>query len=228
MVSETSEDALVMLNTTLTLQKMAQDSRMETVLNTECQKIIEDNSLVWNRKINKRKIDFWHCLQNGAKAELYDEWLTESPNYLPLKYRPKINENDTEILLEIKSNQAQEKYVQDIKLMQHYSKQHEVKVRNNDSEMAELVEEWTDSEKHRRGIIKIWEEKCRQNAQYSQQLWTKRSEFLQKKKMEDENDNAFRFVTEEQETLIKERSLMKRSRFKIRRKVKNTKTHEDC
>ena len=61
-VAETSEDTQVMIHTTLELQMMAQKSRKEAVLKEECGKVIQDNSLTWNSKLNERKLAYWHGL----------------------------------------------------------------------------------------------------------------------------------------------------------------------
>ena len=66
------------------------------MIEKKCYQIIEENAIIWKERMNQRKIVHWHCLQNAAKAQLYNDWVTESPDYLPLKYRPKINENDSD------------------------------------------------------------------------------------------------------------------------------------
>ena len=178
--------------------------------------IIAENAITWRLKLNQRKISYWHCLQNAAKAELYNDWLTESPDYLPLKYRPKINESDSDFLLQMKSEEAHQKYIDDIDLMYEYSYQHEEKILEIEADVKTVIEEWTASEEEISCIQQIWTAEVKKNEKIFQQLWKKRLDFLLKKKREEEEEDDTRFINEEQEKEIKKRSNLKRNRFKIR------------
>ena len=178
--------------------------------------IIAENAITWRLKLNQRKISYWHCLQNAAKAELYNDWLTESPDYLPLKYRPKINESDSDFLLQMKSEEAHQKYIDDIDLMYEYSYQHEEKILEIEADVKTVIEEWTASEEEISCIQQIWTAEVKKNEKISQQLWKRRLDFLLKKKREEEEHDDTRFINEEQEKEIKKRSHLKRNRFKIR------------
>ena len=218
MIVETKNNTDLIAESTYLIQTEVISKREEKETEMECQRIKEENLIIWKEKMNRRKIRYWHCLQNAAKAQLYESWLEESPNYLPLKYRPKINENDSELLLTMKSEEAQRKYEEDIDLMYHYSNHHEEEVLKIESEMTALIDGWTESETHKSGTLEIWRKETLQNEKISKQLWDKRRHFLEKKKLEEEREEDTRFVNEEQAKAIEERSYLKRNRFKISRR----------
>ena len=166
--------------------------------------------------MNQRKISYWHCLQNASKAELYKDWQTNSPDYLPLKYRPKVNATDSDLILLLKSEEAEQKYADEIDIMRHYSRQHEERVLEIDEEIKTDIDGWSFSEEEQSCLLELWSAETRKNEIISQQLWDKRLDFLTKKKKEEEEMQNVRFIDEEQEVMMQKRSYLKRNRFKIR------------
>ncbi|MCP4458234.1 MAG: hypothetical protein GY816_09465 [Cytophagales bacterium] len=221
MLQETRQNTESLVESSRLLQQEARFDRRENIIKEECRKVIAANIIVWKEKMNERKISFWHYLQNAAKAELYEMWLLDSPDYLPLKYRPKINEKDSDMLLQMKSEEAQQKYTDDIDLMCEYSQQHEERVQKIDSEIKNLINEWTFSEEENSGILEIWAAEVKNNEQISYQLWNKRSNFLLKKKREEEENDSTRFIDDKKETEMKRMSYLKKNRFKMRKKHAN-------
>ena len=196
--------------------------RREDTIEKRCHEIIAENAITWKLKLNQRKISYWHCLQDSAKAEQYNNWLTESPDYLPLKYRPKINETDSDFLLQMKSEKAHQKYINDLDLIYEYLYQHEEKIPEIEADVKTVIEEWTLGEEENSCIQDIWTAEVKKNEKISQQLWKKRSDFLLKKKREEEERADTRFIDEEKEKEITKKSHLKRNRFKIRWKNKRS------
>lgn len=216
MLEKTKQNTELIIKHSRLLQQETRMDRREDMIEKRSHDIIAENAITWRLKLNQRKISYWHCLQNAAKAELYNDWLTESPDYLPLKYRPKINESDSDFLLQMKSEEAHQKYINDIDLMYEYSYQHEEKILEIEDDVKTVIEEWTTSEEEISCIQQIWTAEVKKNEKISQQLWKKRLDFLLKKKREEEEQDDTRFINEEQEKEIKRRSHLKRNRFKIR------------
>lgn len=149
-----------------------------------------ENQVIWKSTMNKRKQCYWHALQNRRKAELYESWRTESPNYLPLKYRPKVNNHDCEESTNQKIDIARQQYIDDIGLMQHYSQTHSSRMQLLDTEFSELLSRTTGDEDIKQQLIKMWFQEASINEAISEQLWIKRQDFLSRKKEEDEATNS--------------------------------------
>ena len=46
-------------------------------------------SLQWTQSMNQRKKSYSNFVKNYRKAQLYKDWIESSPDFLPLKYKPK-------------------------------------------------------------------------------------------------------------------------------------------
>ena len=144
--------------------------------------------------MSARKIGYWHCIQNFSKAQLYDEWCKSCPEFLPLKYRPKINPTDPPMVLEKKIEEAATRYRDDIELMYQYALDHEYKVNETDSYMTQAIQDMTDSEACQSHLQNMWREEAAANEQLSRDLWDKRKKFLETKKAEEEEQNNYQTV----------------------------------
>ena len=153
------------------------DQRNEKI-EKKCKQIIAENSIIWKKRMNQRKISYWHCLQNASKAELYKDWQTNSPDYLPLKYRPKVNATDSDLILLMKSEEAEQKYADEIDTMLHYSHQHEERVLEIDEEVKTDIDGWSFSEEEQSCLLDLWTAETRKNEIISQHLWDKSLDFL--------------------------------------------------
>ena len=193
--------------------QMCNDKTNQIIIE-ECLRIKEGNSVIWKETMNERKKSFWHGTQNFGKAKLYTGWIEDSPEYLPLKYRPKVNTSDSQITIDQKVILAKIKYRDEIKLLYQYSEDHDLKVLEVDSHMNEIIENITSSELHRNVLLQMWAEETEINENISRQLWTKRLEFLKRKKEEEEASGTSRTIDENSQIP----QIKKRDKFKNRRK----------
>ena len=88
--------------------------------NNDANEFKENNSVFWSDTLNKRKKSYCKCLQNERKSKLYEKWIEDYPQYLPLKYRPRLNPSDSPVLVQQKLASSRQKYVDDIDLMKRY------------------------------------------------------------------------------------------------------------
>ena len=219
-LKETKNNTDSIIEKSSRLQKEIRFDQRNEKIEKKCKQIIAENSIIWKKRMNQRKISYWHCLQNALKAELYKDWQTNSPDYLPLKYRPKVNATDSDLILLMKSEEAEQKYADEIDTMLHYSHQHEERVLEIDEEVKTDIDGWSFSEEEQSCLLDLWTAEARKNETISQHLWDKRLDFLTKKKIEEEEMQNVRFINEEQEIMIQKRSYLKRNRFKIRNNEK--------
>ena len=157
--------------------------------------IKDEHQVVWNDAMNKRKQSYWHSLQNQCKAALYEQWINESPQFLPLKYRPRVNPSDCQETVEQKVKLAEKQYRDDVNLMRHYEEIHAMRVSSADEHIQHILES-VDCEETRNLTAKLWNEEVQKNEAISQQLWKKRKAFLVKKKHEDEANGCHQTQTE--------------------------------
>ena len=162
--------------------------KRENILLDRCQKFKSQNSLRWNDNLNKRKQGYWNFIKNQKKSELYDIWRAETPNYLPLKYRPKRVNDEIPEYTQSRITEAKLKYGNEIIIMKAYAKNHQRKYKDLDQSMMEIIYDLTDNDEERRKLIEIWEKDVRKQEEHSNQLWFKKEKFLKDKKHEDQQN----------------------------------------
>jgi len=160
------------------LQECAQEKKDENSIIRNARKFKSANSVVWSDTMNARKKSYWKYIQNLEKSRLYTNWIKEDADYLPLKYRPKINASDAAVLIEQKTNQAALSYRADISLMRHYTERHKRKTEALDKILIEQAESQGLDECTIEEITQMWEEEVKHNENISEQLWKKRECFL--------------------------------------------------
>lgn len=175
-----------------TKRKHSDDSRIKSA-----RKFKSENTVLWSETMNARKKSYWRYFQNLKKSRLYDNWISECPEYLPLKYRPKINASDCGMLKERKMGQAFLRYKEDITLMECYTERHKIKTETLDNIIRERAEYlgldgFTITE-----IALMWEEEAEHNQSISEQLWKKRESFLIRKKEEDMTNVGINYVCQQ-------------------------------
>ena len=195
-LSDTTTATKKIEETCETLQSEIRADRRMQQIEQECKSCIEGYAVPWRELLHLRAISYWHCLQNYSKAELYGEWLENSPEYLPLKYRPKVNSSDSQLAMEQKLKAAEQRYRDDIKLMYSYSEEHEEKVDGLDRRAQLLIEEMAESDDHGTILQQFWYEQTTINALKSKRLWIRRHDFLSKKKEEEEMKGDYKTLNE--------------------------------
>ena len=118
----------------------------------------KDNQILWSDTMNARKRSFWKYMQNKSKEELYRSWIQESPEYLPLKYRPRVNPTDDEKVIQQKITSSRQKYAEDITLMASYAEGHAQKTASLDTVIAEEAHRLEIDEVTRQEISTLWKE----------------------------------------------------------------------
>ena len=162
--------------------------KRDNILLDKCRKFKSQNSLCWNDTLNKRKQGYWNFVKNQKKAELYDIWRTDTPNYLPLKYRPKRLENEIPQYTQSRITEAKLKYNNDITIMKAYATNHEQKYKNLDKSMMKIIFDLTHYDDERNKLMEMWENDTRKQEEHSNQLWFKKEKFLKDKKHEDQQN----------------------------------------
>ena len=179
------------------IQQQLEKNQEKKMTEKMCEQLIQGHEISWTRLVNNRAISYWHGLQNYEKARLYREWIEFCPDYLPLKYRPRVNESDNELAIDQKLAAAMTRYQDDIALMTTYSEQHEEKVEEYEREAETLIEEMAEGQEDIvSALTDIWRDRCAINMAKSRQLWQKREDFLNKKKFEEEANNNCQTVDE--------------------------------
>ena len=197
-LKEIKENTVVLTNIVQELESHASNTTFNQILNDECQKLKKENSVKWRDIMNRRKKSYWHCLQNFKKADLYSNWVQESPSYLPLKYRVKVNSSDSETATQHKIEAAKSRYRGDIELMYQYSSEHEENANNADECAHTLIHDMTKSETHRTILRNYWEEEVVMNENISTQIWEKRHNFLVSRKNDEEQEKGHLFLADNQ------------------------------
>ena len=179
-----------LVTTVKRLEEKIDESASKTRTREAANNIRNEHQVIWKSTMNKRKQCYWHALQNRNKATLYESWRTDSPNFLPLKYRPKVNNDDCEESTKQKITIAQQQYTADIELMRHYSHTHNSRVQILDNDFVELLARTTEDEEVQQTLNQMWFQEASTNEAISEQLWVKRQNFLSKKKEEEEASNS--------------------------------------
>ena len=162
--------------------------KRENILSEKCRKIKSQNSLLWNDTLNKRKQAYWNFVKNQKKSDLYNIWRTETPNYLPLKYRPKRIENEITEYTQSRITEAKLKYNNEISIMKAYATHHQQKYNDLDHSMTKIINSLTPYDDERHKLIEMWDNDIRKQEDHSNQVWFKKEKFLKDKKHEDQQN----------------------------------------
>ena len=177
--SESSKLALDVANILMKEKK-------QQVLKDECRAIKSDIILDWDSNLKSRNKFFRNFVKNNRKAQLYDDWATKSPNYIPFKHRPKRIPGEMEKHRTARIEEAKRKYSTERELLKGYAQSHLDKVKEIDKRTAELFRSKVDNDHQYSLLIEQWEKETRKDESRAQLLWTRNENFLKKKKHEDE------------------------------------------
>ena len=186
--------------------------KRKNMVKENCQKIKQNLSLIWQETLNTRKQACWNSIQNYEKANLYEEWTNKSPNFIPLKYRPKRIENELPEVTRRRISEAKLKYRNDIDNMRTYAQRHIDKTEEMDDRIALLIEKSSEKEEERNMLNDWWSNDVERNSTISLQLWQKRKKFLVFKKNEEELNGNQQLTDRPWQKTIKSRYLVKNKR----------------
>ena len=188
LVADSSLTAQSITNLDIKVESMADEltelsahwmsDKYDAIVTKQCQELKNSISTEWQDCLNKRKIRYWHFLQNSSKAVLYEEWMSESPSYIPLKFRPKYLCNETEKATVQRINVARERYKGEVKILKCYAESHRLKYEEIDDNFFSKLSTATQSPQHLKLLKQWWLEDINRNITISQQLWNKRRHFL--------------------------------------------------
>ena len=142
-------------------------------------------SLQWTQSMNQRKKSYSNFVKNYKKAQLYKGWIESSPDFLPLKYKPKRVPGEIPSYTTAKIAEAKQRYVNDVNLMLEYSKIHQARVRKIDKTMLDLIKDSCTNEDETTTLGQIWTDETSEQEMRAAQAWLKTERFLTKKKHED-------------------------------------------
>lgn len=168
------------------ISDMLLKEKRSSITRENCIALKRTISLLWADSLNKRKQSFWHHLQNRSKADLYTAWIGTSPEYLPLKFRPKNIPGEIEVAKNNRIAEAKLSYTNSVATMRAYAQKHQESYEELDTMILSRINTMTGSHEEKDLLIKWWQEDTGKNEMISLQLWQKHESFLSTKKNDDE------------------------------------------
>ena len=132
--------------------------------------------------MNQRKKFYSNFVKNYRKHKLYKNWLESSPDFLPVKYKPKRVPGEIPSLTELKINEAKQRYTNEVNLMLEYSKIHQARVAAVDQEINELLKNSCQSEEETNILQEWWRDETAEQENKMAQAWLKTERFSTEKK----------------------------------------------
>ena len=171
------------------LTDMIITEKKKSDLRGQCTRIKRNICLQWTHSLNERKKHYNNFVKNYKKHGLYKDWMESSPDFLPLKYKPKRVPGEISSHTEAKISEAKQRYQNDVTLMLDYSKVHQSKVTKVDQGATQLIRDSCETEEQIQTLQEMWRDEISEQESRAAQAWTKTERFLCKKKHEDEVRN---------------------------------------
>ena len=159
--------------------------KKEKALQTKCARIKRNLSIQWTQALVERKKHYSNFVKNYKKNQLYTNWIKSSPNFLPLKYKPKRIPGETLEHTDARINEARQRYRNDVALMLNYAKVHQSRVSAIDEEMKKLAKNSCETDEEASCLQSIWRHEAAEQETIAAQTWVKTERFLTRKKHED-------------------------------------------
>ena len=159
----------------------------------QCRNIKNKIAMYWSRQLAARKKAYWHYHQNSSKSAMYSKWSTEYPDFIPLKFRPKLIHNESPEAAKIRLNQARARYHDDINLLKVYASSHEQKFTSIDQDVNKYLENLSSVPEEVNILKDWWLAETSRCEHYSIQLWYKKEAWFEKKKSEELNNGEYEF-----------------------------------
>ena len=126
---------------------------------------------------------------NRNKGGLYKAWQEEDPQFLPMKFRPKIQKNDNPQITDLRLQEAFEKYKRNTKELKIFEENHEKPFRDVDREITTMIHEITGTTEQQ-GLLterlnEMWYSETSDQEYRSLEIWNKKERFLIRKKYEE-------------------------------------------
>ena len=113
--------------------------KQKTKLNQEADALKRKFTIKWKNCLNKRNQFYSNHHRKQEKANLYAQWRVESPDYLPLKFRPHVSPNEREDIKETKISEAKTEYHNKITTMRTSADVNKAKFASVDEEMLNTI-----------------------------------------------------------------------------------------
>ena len=211
---------------TLSLQKIADYNKNKVESETVqecCQNLKSEMALRWSSRLNTRKKHYWNFVKNKAKAELYSNWQTSTPNFIPLKYRPKRISGETPEFTTRRLSEAKLRYKNDTEQMMIYAQTHHARATEVDEKMFSEIQETCSDPAVQEKLLQDWHADTYKEESVSNQVWLRHEQFLRRKKREDEEKMCTLLTTHTWEEQLLERR-GKRQKPRHQTSVKNCTT----
>ena len=189
-VEKISETTATMTCQLRSLSEFGEAKSKSDILQSTCECLKVGISLQWSQNLKTRKKHYWNFVKNKAKSNLYSRWQQTSPQYIPLKYRPKKIPGETLHYTDCRIKEAQLKFTNDISLMIEYSKYHFDKMKEVDNNMMNLISKICSNQEEEEKLLKDWHSDTTREEEISLQVWSRHENFLHQKKHEDELRNC--------------------------------------
>lgn len=132
----------------------------------------------WDDLLNQYAKAFLNRQKCAEKAELYEEWIAETPAYLPLKFRPKADINPA--IQKLRLEEAQNAYRSEAKAFCEYAKSHDDRINLLNGKMIKMIQSASDSI----ALMELWTEDKKIKEDRAQSRWNTRKKFLIEKRNE--------------------------------------------
>ena len=169
------------------LTKIILKEKREKSLKEQCTKTKRTIGLQWTQLLHNRRKFYGNFVKNYRKSTLYTQWMENSPDFIPLKYRPKRIPGEMPSVTTAKVKEAKLRYKNDVNAMIEYSKVHQARVQSIDGEMYNLISHSCKNEEETTALQEMWQEETLILEERAAQAWLKTERFLSRKKHDDEN-----------------------------------------
>ena len=189
---ESQSEQIISLTNIISELRCDIHKREESVKSEEkdaaCSAIKVSMERVWKDLLNRRSLTFEHYHKCLEKAKLYEEWITTSPEYIPLKFRPKAIVGNNKTVEKLRVEDAKKTYRTDVQLLMTYAASHQERIQATDELIVSAMKEHTEDESHIELLKQWWEKDVSEKEGVAKERWQKRKQFLIEKKEEYEKN----------------------------------------
>lgn len=129
----------------------------------------------WNQTLSKRKKAFWRFLRAEQTANVYENWLEESPVRMQKKFQPTPVTGESEEQKQIKQEIAVARVKGEIRLLHAQATQHRNMYMDYDKEVETLIAE--QNPEVQEALSRMWKDECTKEEQVSHSIWEKKRDW---------------------------------------------------
>ena len=148
-------------------------------------RLIDGQKKMWTDLLNRRKTSYYNQLKNAEKAEVYEQYLTREPPFIPKICREKdVAGQTSEEWLELKKKRELDNTRHNIDKMKTFAKHHEKSTKELD-DLIKLKFE-NQSEEIKEKVFQVWHSEVVVEENVSKDLWKKNKKFLEELPLKEE------------------------------------------